>query len=128
VAAVAQRLVVCPVDDLPPGGRKVVDAGPFGIGVFNVNGRYYALNNYCPHRGGPLCLGEITGTTEETPDREVVWTHEGEVLRCPWHNWEFVIESGRTVSEPAKHVKMYPVSVEDGQVVLDLPSRLGDVA
>jgi nitrite reductase/ring-hydroxylating ferredoxin subunit len=115
--------VVCHVEELPPGSRKVVAAGPFGIGVFNVKGSYHALTNYCPHRGGPLCLGEITGTTEELPDHSVTWTQDGEVLRCPWHNWEFVIETGLTVSQPVKRVKTYPVRVEGDLIVLELPDR-----
>lgn len=115
--------MVCALEDLPPGGRKLVDAGPFGIGIFNVDGKLYALNNYCPHRGAPLCQGELTGTTELADGFRVVWAHEGEVLRCPWHNWEFLIPEGRTVSEPAKRVKMYPVFVDDGRVFLELPDR-----
>ena len=123
MAVSTDTVVVCGVEELPPGGRKLVEVGPFGVGVFNVKGNYYALTNYCPHRGGPLCKGEISGTTELTSDNRVVWDHQGEVLRCPWHNWEFAIQTGRTLSEPVKRVKMYPVSVEAGKVVLRIGVR-----
>ena len=123
MAVATRRHVVCRVDELPPGQRKLVAAGQFGIGVFNVKGNFHALTNYCPHRGGPLCLGEITGTTDEIPGEGVVWTRDGEILRCPWHNWEFAIDTGRTISEPAKRVRSYPVRVEGELVVLELPDR-----
>ena len=51
------KVVVCKVEDLPPGERKIVKAGPRSIGVFNVYGEYYAIRNSCPHQGGPLCVG-----------------------------------------------------------------------
>ncbi|HWE61911.1 MAG TPA: Rieske 2Fe-2S domain-containing protein, partial [Chloroflexota bacterium] len=54
--------VVGRIDDLPQGSRRIVRAGRLEIGVFNVEGRYYALPNVCAHQFGPLCEGVITGT------------------------------------------------------------------
>ena len=119
------RYVVGRVADLPPGSRRLVQAGRFGVGVFNVNGRYYALNNHCPHAGGPLCLGEVTGTTEEAGAYKVIWVRQGEIVSCPWHAWEFDIATGRTITEPAKAVRTYPVRVEDDQVILETDGRPG---
>ena len=122
------RYVVGRVADLPPGSRRLIQIGRFEVGVFNVNGKYYALNNRCPHAGGPLCLGEVTGTTEDAGAYRVVWVRQGEIVSCPWHAWEFDIASGRTITEPTKNVRTYPVSVEDGRVILetDTPPRAGD--
>jgi nitrite reductase/ring-hydroxylating ferredoxin subunit len=114
-----KRIVVGTIDELPPGSVKIVPEGKFGIGVFNVNGEYYALTNYCPHRGAPLCRGVVTGMTEATRPYETAWVREGEILRCPWHGWEFTIKDGRTVTAPVKQVKTYPVIVEGDTVLLE---------
>ena len=119
------RYVVGRVADLPPGSRRLVQAGRFGVGVFNVNGRFYALNNHCPHAGGPLCLGEVTGTTEEAGAYKVIWVRQGEIVSCPWHAWEFDIATGRTITEPTKAVRTYPVRVEDDQVILETDGHPG---
>ena len=121
------RYVVGRVADLPPGSRRLIRAGRFEVGVFNVNGKYYALNNRCPHAGGPLCLGEVTGTTEDVGAYRVIWVRQGEIVSCPWHAWEFDIASGRTITEPTKSVRTYPVRVEDGHVIVETgtPPRAG---
>jgi nitrite reductase (NADH) small subunit len=113
------RYIVGRVADLPPGSQRLVRAGRWGVGVFNVNGKYYAFNNYCPHAGGPLCLGEITGTTENVDPYQIMWVREGEILSCPWHAWEFDLTTGRTITEPTRTVRTYPVRVEDDLVILD---------
>ena len=55
--------IVASVDEVPPGQSKVVPIGRWGVGVYNVNGRFYAIANYCPHEGGPLCAGRTHGQT-----------------------------------------------------------------
>jgi nitrite reductase/ring-hydroxylating ferredoxin subunit len=123
---VTNEIVVGRVEDLPPGSMRLVPAGPFGVGVVNVNGEYHALNNYCPHRGAPICLGKITGTTRSDEVRELEWVADGEVLRCPWHAWEFSIPEGVSVTAPVKKLKKYAVRVEDGVVVLQMRAGGGD--
>jgi len=109
----AQRYEVCPAADLPPGARKVVEAGGRSIGVFNLNGQLYALKNLCPHKAAPLCAGPLTGLV--TGDRPGALTLEraGEVVRCPWHGWEFDIRTGRSVFSPDRvRTKTYPACFE----------------
>ena len=53
--------VVATVDEIPPGERKIVEIGGRSLGVFNIKGEFYALRNICPHQGGPLCEGRLTG-------------------------------------------------------------------
>lgn len=55
--------VVAKVGEIEPGKSKVVPIGRYGVGVYNVDGRYYAIANYCPHEGGPLCQGRTHGQT-----------------------------------------------------------------
>ena len=130
------RHVVARVSELPPGERKIVEVEGRSIGVFNVHGDYYALRNICPHQGAPLCLGDVMGTAAPTPPGEYRWEREGEILRCPWHGWEFDLKTGRSIFNPHKmrvrsyevsvdsdaeadeSVETYPLSVEDGLVVL----------
>jgi nitrite reductase (NADH) small subunit len=112
------RYIVGPVSDLPPGSSKVVfpDKVKSGVGIFNVDGQFYALKNTCPHMGGPLCAGTVRGTSaaEMTPDRapEVHWVRHGEIVACPWHHWEFDIKTGRTIFESRQKVRSYLVSIE----------------
>ena len=107
---------ICRVSDLPPGERKIVEVARRTIGVFNVFGEYFALRNLCPHQGGPLCRGTITGTARSSRPGEIIWERDGQVLRCPWHGWEFDITSGRSVFNPHRlRVRTYDVTVEPQQ-------------
>ena len=111
--AYADRYVVCAANELPPGTRRIVTVGSRSIGVFNVGGRYYALRNVCPHQGAPLCEGPLTGTALPGPPGTFRYGREGEILRCPWHGWEFDVTSGRSIFNPhAVRVRSYPVAVE----------------
>jgi nitrite reductase/ring-hydroxylating ferredoxin subunit len=108
------RHVVGWTNDLPPGSRVIVDVGGRSIGVFNIAGNFYALRNRCPHQGAPLCLGKIKGTTLPGKPYEYVYGRENEIIRCPWHGWEFEITTGRTYFSPHKmRVKTYDVTVEE---------------
>ena len=115
-----ESVVVGRVDDLPPGSVVIVPRGKFGIGVYNVGGAFFALTNYCLHRGAPLCLGQVTGKViaGDAP-YESKMVGAGEYLRCPWHGWEFEIASGRAVAYPERAIRTYPVRVEDGAVILE---------
>jgi nitrite reductase/ring-hydroxylating ferredoxin subunit len=106
--------IVARVEEIPPGERKIVEIGGRTIGVFNVNGSYYALRNRCPHQGGPLCQGRVSGFLMATaPGGEYSYTHRGEILRCPWHGWEFNIATGQSWFDPAKtRVRAYEVHIE----------------
>jgi nitrite reductase (NADH) small subunit len=113
------RYVVGRVEDLPPGTRRELPIGRGGVGLFNVDGVFYALGNVCPHMGGPLCAGKVTGTTIAVDQYEPRWIRQGEILRCPWHGWEFDLKTGETITEPTRRVRSYPVSVEDGVVIIE---------
>ena len=108
------KLRVCPVSELPPGARRIVETEDgISIGVFNIDGTLYGLRNICPHRLAPLCKGQITGHV--TSDGPGDWQMHGpnDVLRCPWHGWEFDIRTGRSVFNPHKvRVRAYDVTVE----------------
>jgi nitrite reductase/ring-hydroxylating ferredoxin subunit len=115
-----QRRHVCAVEDLPPGTMKLVPAGKFGVGVYNVDGSLYAIANYCAHEGAPLCAGYVGATNEFAPDApdQLRRTREGRILRCPWHNWEFDITTGQNLADPRRRVRTYDVHITDGEVYL----------
>ena len=114
----AGRHVVCPASELRPGERRIVEVAGRTIGVFNVHGRFYALHNGCPHKGGALCEGPIGGTTLPSDDHAFAYGREGEILRCAWHGWEFDIATGQALADPGVRARTYPVAVEDGYVVV----------
>jgi nitrite reductase/ring-hydroxylating ferredoxin subunit len=113
-----RRRVVCKVEDLPPGQRRAVDVDGRSICVLNVGGLLYAFRNVCPHQGASLCRGTLGATMLPSRPLEYVLGLENLVLRCPWHGWEFRIDTGVSLFDPKIRVKVYPVAVEDGEIVL----------
>ncbi|MFT4039210.1 MAG: Rieske (2Fe-2S) protein [Thermomicrobiales bacterium] len=112
----AQRHVVAQVAEIPTGGRKIVTIAGRSIGIFNVGGVFYAVRNSCPHQGGELCLGPTVGLATAERPGEIHYSREGEILRCPWHGWEFDLATGRSVFDPNRtRVKSYPVELEELQ-------------
>lgn len=114
--------VVCHPDDLPPGATREVNVAGRNIGVLNVDGEFYAIRNACPHQGAPLCRGTVAGTMLASRPQEWVYGMDRQILRCPWHGWEFDLATGRSLFDPARvRVKTYEVEVVGDEVVLVLP-------
>lgn len=133
--------VVGRVSDIPTGERLIVTLEGRSIGVFNVNGRFYALRNWCPHQAAPLCRGAIKGLLTASDPDHVELSRQGEILRCPRHGWEFDITNGASVFNPHRmrartyditiepddddpSIETYPVEVERGRIVVHM-SRAG---
>jgi len=114
------RHVVARTSDIPPGGRKIVKVEGREVGIFNLSGTYHALKNVCPHQGARVCLGKVSGTTLPSRVREFTYGLDGQILRCPWHGWEYDITTGRSVFDPNVKVVTYPVSVEGDHVVVSI--------
>lgn len=110
--------VVCRVEELPPGSRKIVDLDGDSIGVFNVDGEYYALRNFCPHKGAPLCEGTIGGTMLPSEPQTYNFGMENRLLRCPWHGWQIDLATGRPPFGQRGRVKTYTVTVEGEQIIV----------
>jgi nitrite reductase/ring-hydroxylating ferredoxin subunit len=118
----AKKHVVAAVSEIPPGGRKLVTADGRAIVVFNVGGEFFALSNRCPHRGGNLSKGLLTGLVLSDGPGQYQYIRQGEIIRCPWHSWEFDIRTGRSWCDPERlRARNYAVSVEPGARVVEGP-------
>lgn len=91
---------VAEVESLPPGHGRTVHVKGREFAVFNLSGKFFAVDDLCPHRGGPLGAGLLEGT-------KVV---------CPLHGWGFDVETGACDVRPDRPVQTYPTRVRDGQV------------
>jgi nitrite reductase/ring-hydroxylating ferredoxin subunit len=123
------RYIVATVEEIPPGGRKIVEVAGRSIGVFNLDGEFFALRNRCPHQGGPLCAGSLGGLIRSSRPGEYHYTRADEILRCPWHGWEFDIRTGQSWFDPAHvRVRRYWVTIESEQPVAGDPAPQMDQA
>jgi len=93
-------LKVAKMADLAPGSCMTVSAGGKDVALFNVGGTVVALDNTCLHRGGPLGEGIL----------------EGDVVTCPWHGWQYKVETGENLRDSNIKVATYPVQVEGGDI------------
>ena len=122
------KVVVCRLEDFPPGERKIVKAGPRSIGVFNVEGEFFAIRNRCPHQGGPLCLGRLSPWAIATGPGKVTMDGPPRLVACPWHGWEYDLETGQSFMGPGEtRVKAYDVSVARGDTLEDVRQAEQDV-
>ena len=98
-------VTVATVDELPPGTGKTVEVQGARIALFNVGGSFYAIDNTCPHAGGPLGEGSL----------------KGDVVECPWHGWKFDVCTGQRPDNPDFTVACCPVRVEGKHIQIALP-------
>ena len=114
--------VVARAADIPPGERKLVSVRGRPIAVFNLGGAFYGLLNRCPHQGGPMCEGVLTGLIEADTPGIYRYSRVGEVLRCPWHGREFDIRTGQSWCDPEKvSLRTYKAEVTSGQRLVEGP-------
>ena len=116
------KYVVAPAADIAPGGRALYEVRGRKIVVFNLGGEYFGLHNRCPHLGGPLCHGSTTGLLQSSMPGSYDYTRRGEMIRCPWHGWEFDIRTGKSWCLPDRiKARRYPVEVEHGGELVEGP-------
>ena len=100
----AQLTKIASKAEIPAGTGKVVEVGGKAIAVFNCDGSFYATDNTCKHRGGPLGEGSLTGTT----------------VTCPWHGWEYDITSGACQMDASITVQTFDVKVEGDDIFVSI--------
>ncbi len=97
---------------MPPGGapsgkKRVVTIGDRELALVNVDGEVFAVDNDCPHRGGPLGHGDL----------------EGHVLHCPLHAWPFDLRTGACTLYPDARIRTYDVRIADGMILVARTAR-----
>lgn len=90
-------------DEIPDGSGRTVEVGARKIALFNSGGKFYAIDNTCRHRGGPLGEGDVFGTT----------------VVCPWHGWEYDFTTGKNTDDPSVTVACFAVRVEGDDVLVE---------
>ena len=121
-----KEIFVAPETDIADGARKIIVADGLEIGIFRVDGAFYAWRNHCPHQGGPVCQGRVMKGVEERLDAEQrslgIHYAEGRLnLVCPWHGYEFDVRTGRHAGLPTLRLAAHPVSVRGGDVYVVVP-------
>ena len=108
------KFVVGKVDEIPPGGRKIVRIAGRSIGVFNVDGEFYAIRNRCPHQGAALCEGKLWGVLKSDVPGQFEYSSTKEIIACISHGWEFSLKTGQSWCDPQRlRVRAYQVSAEE---------------
>jgi nitrite reductase (NADH) small subunit/3-phenylpropionate/trans-cinnamate dioxygenase ferredoxin subunit len=96
----AEFVTVANIDELKPGECKVVEVKGRTLALYNVDGTYYATDNTCLHRGGPLGEGAL----------------DGNIITCPWHGWQYDVTTGENTLDPNTKVQKFEVQVAGQQV------------
>ncbi len=113
---------VAQVGEIAPGKPKIVSVSGKEIGVFWEGERYFAVLNYCPHFGAPVCLGQVFGAITSDEPGQQSYDASRPILCCPWHRWEFDLETGQALTPIKQRLRTYDVRVEnDGQECPDSP-------
>ena len=107
------------LDGLESEPCRIVPDGKSSIGVYLIDGCLYAVRNQCPHKGAPLCRGQLGSTYRPVgagaePFEEVLCNR---VLRCPWHGWEFDVVSGKGLYDAQGRVRTYPVRLNSNREI-----------
>lgn len=113
-------------DEFPIDTLRIVNAGSREIGVVRrADGSVNAVRNWCPHKGAEVCKTKMTGTMLPGPPGTLEWGHEGQIIRCPWHGFEFDIRDGtRPYSDSKMRLRVYPARIDNGMILVDLaPQR-----
>jgi nitrite reductase/ring-hydroxylating ferredoxin subunit len=102
--AAGQGIAIGRSADVPVGSGRVVETVGKTLAIFTVEGRFYAIDNECSHRGGPLGDGDL----------------DGKIVLCPWHAWRWDVTTGANVNNPAVKLSCYAITERDGMLYVDL--------
>ena len=115
------ELFVGKEDEFEDRDRKIIAQGDLEIGIFRVNGDFYAYENNCVHQGGPICQGKILNKVEEVladdkTSKGLKFSETDVHIVCPWHGYEYNLATGRHPGDKNVRLKPYQVKVSDGEV------------
>jgi nitrite reductase (NADH) small subunit len=92
------------IAEIPAGSIREFQLAGKAVALANVAGKFYAINNTCLHRGGPLGQGSL----------------KDKVVTCPWHGWEYDVTTGKLVQNPNMGVACYPTKVQGEEILVDI--------
>ncbi len=98
------KIKVANVKDVKEGCGKVVSANGVDIALFKISGKFYAIENTCPHKGGPLGEGSVDDSK----------------VTCPWHGWSFDVKTGQNTKFPTIKQKRFDVSVDGDNIIIEI--------
>ena len=110
-------------DDIHDGTCMQVEVAGRSVGIFRVGGQVRAVLNHCPHEGAPICQGTVRGTTLPSEPGTFRWGRENEILVCPWHGWEFALDSGQCLTD-RRRLATFPTEVAADGTLYVLMRRL----
>lgn len=111
---------VAKAGEVQPGQCKLVEIDGREIGIFFVGGEHRAYRNVCPHAGAPICQGAYSSLNPSNDVFEYSHGANTDIVRCPWHGWEFNLNDGEHVMSSLK-LKAYDVSVEGDEIFIEVP-------
>ena len=100
----AEFVKVAATGDIPEGEGRCFDVGDQQVAIFNIEGTYHALDNVCPHQGGPLGEGEL----------------DGKMVTCPWHAWDFDVTTGENCEDPDEKQTVFVVKVDGDDILVEM--------
>jgi len=103
------------------GDSKIVGDGSSEIGVYFINGAWYAYRNFCPHQGGPACEGLTMAKVEQIIEEDKTcsglrFNHDEQHIVCPWHGWEFRMEDGVSSADKSDRLQKFDVELRGEEV------------
>ena len=124
----SREVAIGTASEFPDPGRQVVVLDGEEIGVFCVNGRFTAFENVCPHLGGPVCQGKIIPRVQEAVAEDktslgLAFSKDQINVACPWHGYEFDVQTGRHQGSPHLRLRAVKIEVVDGDLVVTVPER-----
>ena len=102
----AEFVRVARTKDIPSGEGRVFEVNGRMVAVFNVGGRFHAIDSACAHQQGPLAEGDL----------------EGCVVTCPWHGWTYDVTTGQSPDDADARVEHFETKVEKGEVLVGVPA------
>lgn len=118
----SDRVHVGRASEIPHGGR-IIEVNGMSIGLFRFGDEVAAVLNICPHELAPVCKGVQRGTSLPSAPGEYIWGREDEILACPWHQWEFDLRTGQSLTDPRIRVRTFPVEIEGDDVFIRFRTR-----
>lgn len=111
--------------DYEDGDRKVVICGDKEIGIFKVDGEFYAWHNRCAHRAGPICQGRmmkrvLEPVAEDRTVRAMQYDDNETHIICPWHGYEYSIRTGAHQGNPRIRLLKADISIRDGKIYVSV--------